>query len=146
MNLIHIPPLVYLPAPKTVCDCGSPPLLTIKIMGEKCHVQSNSFYLHNQKPIIIQPNTSQTVAFPVTIMSSLPAVSVLTSNAHLYKRKLSYNINIAHTNDSYLELHLFNYTCLPITLNIGELFVHCQVVLLGKPYQIYHHCEEECHT
>jgi hypothetical protein len=138
MNFSEKPVQNSLSAFSFKCDYREPSVLKINIIGKKCFVtQSNTFQFYNPKSITVPPNTCHTVAFPITIMSSLPAVSVLTSNYHLYNRGLSYNLNISHTNDSYLELPLFNYTQLPITLSAYELLVHCQIVLLGKPYQIY---------
>jgi len=136
MITIQIPPPVYLPSPHEECDCRPPiPLLRIKLMGEYCYMRSKSFCIWNHDPVTIQPNTCQTIAFPVTVITSLPAVYILTSNSHLYRRGLSYNIIIANTNDSYIELPLFNYTQSPITLEREELFVNCKIVLLNKPYQ-----------
>ncbi len=116
MNFSEKPVQNSLSAFSFKCDYREPSVLKINIIGKKCFVtQSNTFQCYNPKSITVPPNTCHTVAFPITIMSSLPAVSVLTSNYHLYKRGLSYNLNISHTNDSYLELPLFNYTQLPIT-------------------------------
>ena len=136
MNTITIPPLVYVASPEDVCDCGGrPPLPQITLIGELCKYKKNLNANDNHKAVTIQPNTCQSVAFPVTVMTSLPAVYLLTSDTHLYRRGLSYNITIAHTNDSYLELPLFNYTQSPIKLEKYELLVNCKILLLGKPYR-----------
>lgn len=92
-ELIHIPPPIYVPAPSNYDCVSSFPLLKVNIIGysHPNNQSITSFNLRNNVPICIPPNTSQTVAFPVTVLTNLPAVCVLTSiSNHLYKKKLTY--------------------------------------------------------
>ncbi len=136
-NIIHIPPPIYVPTPENY-DCVDhiPSPLKVHLIGysHPNNQSITSFYLKNTLPICISPNTSQTIAFPVTVLTNLPAVCVLTCTSnHLYKKRLTYNISISHTNDTFLEIPLFNYSKSAISLAPGELHVHCKIYLLGKP-------------
>lgn len=140
MNTITIPPLVYKKYPPQYTETGRPKAFEIEIIGS-CNdswlrFQDTTIYLYNQNDYIINANTCQTIAFPVTVITSLPALCLLTCNSFIYNKGLSYMINTLPSNDSYLYVSLFNYTSRPIVLYSNELQVTCKVVLTGKPYNI----------
>ncbi len=143
MPQITIPPLITLPKPPEWHECGDLNYVfnirTINLSTFSINKRSHeSFEMYNEKQITILSNSSQIVRFPILITTSLPAVCVLTVDSLLYKYKLSHNINIIPTNDTYPHIILFNYTKYPITLQPYQLSVYCRIVLVQKPKHFVH--------
>ncbi len=142
MDIIEIPPLIYknYPPDYTECDCGRPAVFEIRVIGSWnetwTRIENNTIHLYNENKYVISPNTCQTIAFPVTIVTSLPALCMLTCNSWIYRKNLTYMVNTLPSNDSYLFVSLFNYTQESITLNPFDLQVTCKIVVTGRPYNI----------
>lgn len=134
-NEISIPPLITLPKPEGNWDeCGGVHHFCKirKIHSSTYEIfQRNytTFSLHNENPITIFKNSSQTVDFPVLFITSLPAFCVLICDFDLNTvRNLFSNITVVPTNDTYPQITLFNNTKNNITLPPDYLKVNCQIV------------------
>ena len=138
---VTIPPLIQLPAPKnyTEIDSVAPVFyhrLVHNLDKNNLHVAQNTLYFSNEKSYTVLPNTCQTIGFPITVITSLPTVCVLTSSSFIYRLGLSYSINIVHSNDIYLHMTVINFTSRKIIIEPYQLQIICQIVVPGKPYNL----------
>ena len=134
MSQISIPPLITQSRPAEWDECEDfNPVIHIRTVNFSTrHIFKQSHYLYhltNETPIVILMNSSQTVTFPILFMTSLPALCLLTVDALLHRYKLSHNIDIVPTNDTYPKITLFNYTNEIITVQPFHLTIYCQIVL-----------------
>jgi hypothetical protein len=138
MNSIKIPPLIMHKFPKNYSECGPDPFFFCRAIKSSLfyilHSSNNTFHFNNDTTIIIPKNTCKTIGFPCVIVTSLPAMCILTCAPRLHKLKLSYNINIMRANDNYLHLTLFNFSSETIEILPNQLQVICQVVIPGNLY------------
>ncbi len=140
MDKVKIPPLVHEKYPLNYTECGSgrPTILHIKVLGSFnsswTRFENNTLHCYNENVYVIKANTCQTIAFPLTIITSLPALCLITCNSWIYYKNLTYMVNSMPTNDSYLYISLFNYTKESITLNPFDLQLTCKIVVTGQPH------------
>jgi hypothetical protein len=140
MNCVFIPPLILKKQPEnyTECDCGGrSPIFETKLIGplDKLFYRFenlNTIHFYNDKKYFLQPNSCKTIAFPVTILTSLPAESLLTCNSWIYTKNITTMINAIPTNDSYVYVTIFNYSTDIIEINPFDLQVTCKIIVTGK--------------
>jgi hypothetical protein len=138
MKYIKIPPPIQCKIPKGYTECGPDPYFFCRVIKPTSFYilqsSNNTFHLHNDTTIIITKNTCKTIGFPCVIVTSLPAMCILTCGPRLHKLNLSYNINIMRANDNFLHLTLFNFSSETIVILPDQLHIICQVVIPGNLY------------
>jgi hypothetical protein len=137
---IAIPPPNYIHKNGNTDECGCHfNIFKYRIIGSDKFISQrseNSFVIFNDKVITILPFSTQTVKFSYMIITSLPAVCILTCHPYLHLRNLAYNITLLRTNDNYLHIALTNLTSNTITLNPCTLQVKCHIVIPGQPFVV----------
>ena len=135
MCSVSVPSPQFVARPCTSCDCPTS-VLCVKdyTLNKNLGSGFKTLNLFNALPFLLKPQEIKTVYFNTTIQSSLPASCVLFAPQHLYLIGISYKINIIKTNDSYLNITLFNHTCQSISVKESDLHIMCTFVLPGNTF------------
>ena len=130
-NTIEIP-VKQVKKTRTSCDCPSTVFLICNIEHLKKHMKGiKTLDLFNSHSFILQPLQIKIIFFNNTLITSLPAVCLLYGSQYLYKKGISYKINLIKTNDNYLNIIIWNHTKQPINVNKNELHFIGTIVIPG---------------
>jgi hypothetical protein len=111
------------------CDCGTI-VYKVKMYGSAKQFTGNkTFDLYNNASLTLVPNESKQLFFNTTICTSIPGVAILYGDPLLYIQGISYKINVIQTNDSYLNIHIFNKTSMNLTFKENSLHFYCTIVV-----------------
>jgi hypothetical protein len=140
MESLTIPKLQYIKLDETqdVCGTGREPLLNYRLLGCKQIINTyrdNMFQLYNHEPFTIPALTEKTIYFNVLIMTNVPAKCIISAGTELSLHKISYTINIIHTNDDFINLTFYNPTSSDIVLSPYTCRIFCQLVT-PNPYNL----------
>ena len=127
---------------RTSCDCPSTIFLTkynkfdhsMNIMTEKLSSGHDSIFIYNTKSFTLLAHEIKTLYFDTIIKTLLPAMCILYGEPYLYKRGLSYKIQTLETNDSFLNIDIFNHTNNSIYVSENALSIICNVVIPGHRF------------
>jgi hypothetical protein len=132
-NTVVIPiPSCHVRKTQTSCDCPSKVFYINYYMSSKQSFAGiKTIDLYNQYSITLKPYEKMILYFEETIITSLPATCILYGSQFLYKLGISYKVNLLQTNDTYLNIIIFNHT--PKTLNFepNSLNFICTIILNG---------------
>lgn len=134
-HIVSVPEPQMLPQPKTSADCpfkvyliNTYPSYTRSVAGVK------TFDIYYSKIFVCEAQKTQRLYFDKTFVTSLPAKCLVYGSQYLYRHGLSYAPTIISTNDTYVNIIIFNHTCETIILNPNMLHFHCTVILPGHNF------------
>jgi hypothetical protein len=117
---------------KTSCDCPSSIFLTYNFgTNEKSYKGNKNVSLYNSNSIFLKPHEKKIIHFNQTFMTTFPAMCLLYANEFSYRKGISFQPNFVRTNDTYLNITIFNHTCNPIYLKPYDLHVICVLIFPG---------------
>ena len=104
-----VPPVLSHSSKRTSCDCPRK-LFHFKIYSPNQEIlcSNDSFSIRNDKTYFIPPKKFCNIVFNVTVETSIPAVCILSCYPLLRYMNIFHQINTVQTNDTYLNITLFN--------------------------------------
>jgi len=138
MDDISIPEPIFMKWPENYTCVDSPaPVLQIQYEGLppdfKCRTSTTLLTLTNKSSLTIKPCRYATIHFNVLVKTSLPAITMIYGSDFLYRLGITCVINQIPTNDSFLNVTIFNHKSVPITLEKKTLQFTCHTVLAKYP-------------
>jgi hypothetical protein len=115
-------------------ECGSnKPILKIRYCGltkrELYYQGKSTINLYNKESITLKPYEATIVNFDVTVITSLPATSILYGCSLMYRQGLSCIINLIPTNDHYLYVTIINKNPHSVQFKCDTLLFECNTIL-----------------
>jgi hypothetical protein len=134
---ITVPDPVYMKWSKNYsCQDSPTPVLKIRYKGlSNILPNKNSalITLTNKTAFTIKSCNYAIINFPVLVVTSLPAVSILYGNDFLFRHGLTCVINQIPTNDTLLHIKVYNHKLVPSTFEKDSLQFMCHTVLAKYP-------------
>jgi hypothetical protein len=128
---VTVPTPVYMKWPKNYsCQDSPPPVLKIQYDGlSPPYTNPVLITLTNKTSVTIPSCDYAIINFPVLVTTSLPAVSILYGNDFLFRLGLTWMINLIPTNDTLLNIKVYNNKPEPLTFEKESLQFTCHTVL-----------------
>ena len=135
--VLIVPPVQSNSTKRTSCDCPRK-LFHFKIYCpyQEIYCNNNSFSITNDKTYFIPPKQLCNITFNITVETSIPAVCILSCNPLLQHMNIFHQINTVQTNDSYLNITLFNNNEKTFELRPYGIQVNCNLVV-GNITKLY---------
>jgi len=134
---ISVPDPVYMKWPKNYSCPDSPtPVLQIRYEGLPITVHRTDtalITLTNQTSFTVLSCDYATINFNILVITSLPAVTILYGNDFLFRYGLTCVINQIPTNDTLLNIKVYNHKSVPITFEKESLQFTGHTVLAKYP-------------
>lgn len=139
-DTIDVPPPIIIKA-KTFHDCPTT-LLKIKYVGKPTmhtdiYATSPTITTTNTNSFSIAPYKWDKLTFPIIVLSSLPAITIVHASELVYRLGLHSLTTIIPTNNTFLYITIYNPTTEPITFKKDSLPFYCTTIL---SYQNLIHC------
>jgi hypothetical protein len=127
-DIITVPPPIF-KLQKTSID--SPTLiLQFKYVGKQPHTSSlTTITITNPNRFSLAPFQSKKIYFPIMVLSSLSASSIVYAPELLYRLGLHCTISVIPTNDTNLYIIVYNHTPQPIEIEKNSLQFYCTTTL-----------------
>jgi hypothetical protein len=134
---ITVPNPVCMKWPKNYSCPDSPtPVLKIQYEGLSIPLPFTNpalVTLTNKTALTIPSCNYAIINFPVLVITSLPAVSIIYGNDFLFRQGLTCVSNQIPTNDTLLYVKVFNHKLVPLTFEKESLQFMCHTVLAKYP-------------
>jgi hypothetical protein len=135
---ITIPEPTYMKWPKNYTCVDSPtPVLRIQYEGLPASLRPRAntalLTLTNTSSFTIRPCRYATLHFNILVKTSLPAVTILYGNDFLFRQGITCVINQIPTNDTMLNITIYNHKSVPVTFEKESLQFTGHTVLAKYP-------------
>ncbi len=135
---VIIPNPVYMKWPKNyTCQDSPTPVLKIRYIGlpnsSNSSTSQASITLTNRTSFSIPSRDYAIIYFPVLVITSLPAISILYGDNFLFRHGLTCVINHIPTNDTLLHIKVYNHKSEPLTFAKESLQFMCHTVIAKYP-------------